>query len=182
MQQQALEHKRLTREKIGKRLALKDPRPNFFQGLITGTGDWRLGREQLENNGEFITMAGSETTASLLGGAVYQLTTNPRVMAKLVDEIIATFKNEGEITLVSAGGLPYLCAVTEESLRTFPPGTNTQPRSTPSEGNVILGDHIPGNIVVGIPHHAMYYTEANFKRAHEFIPERWMNDPEFASD
>ncbi|KAJ3542839.1 hypothetical protein NM208_g3893 [Fusarium decemcellulare] len=182
MQQQALDHKRLTREKVGKRLALKDPRPDFFQGLITGTGDLCLSREQLESNGEVITMAGSETTASLLGGAVYQLTTHPRVMTKLCEEITASFKSEDEITLISAGRLPYLCAVTEESLRTFPPGTNTQPRITPPEGNVILGDHVPGNTVIGIPHRAMYYTESNFKRAHEFIPERWMNDPEFASD
>lgn len=28
----------------------------------------------------------------------------------------------------------------------------------------------------------MYHSESNFKRPFEFIPERWLDDPEFAND
>ena len=67
---------------------------------------------------------------------------------------------------------------------------------------MIRGEHIPGNVshsvhetpsdltlgyqtVLGIPHRAMYLSESNFKRAKEFIPERWLaqeQDTEFAND
>lgn len=37
-------------------------------------------------------------------------------------------------------------------------------------------------VVLGIPQRAMYLSESNFKRAGEFIPERWLGDSEFAGD
>lgn len=36
--------------------------------------------------------------------------------------------------------------------------------------------------VLGIPQRAMFLSESNFKRAKEFIPERWLGDEEFCSD
>lgn len=67
-------------------------------------------------------------------------------MAKIVEELRTSFKSEDEIDMLGVAKLPYLCAVTEECLRTYPPGPNTQPRITPPEGNLILGQHIPGNV------------------------------------
>ena len=67
-------------------------------------------------------------------------------MARLTKELLTAFTSEDEIDMLSVEKLPYLCAVTEESLRIFPPGVNTQPRITPPEGNVVLGEMIPGNV------------------------------------
>lgn len=91
-------------------------------------------------------MAGSETTATALTGATYLLTKNPRALAKLADEVRSSFNDENTIDFTETAKMPYLCAVTEESLRLYPPGPNAQPRITPSGGNIILGEHIPGNV------------------------------------
>lgn len=93
-----------------------------------------------------ITLAGSETTATVLTGATYMLAKNPRVMTKLVTEVENAFADENSIDFVGSASLPYLSAVVDETIRLFPPGPNTQPRITPSGGNMVLGDHIPGNV------------------------------------
>ena len=84
--------------------------------------------------------------ATSLAGATYFIATNPRVKAEVLNELRLTFTSEDEIDLLGVAKLPYLCAVTEECLRMYPPGPNAQPRITPAEGNVILGDRIPGNV------------------------------------
>ena len=97
-------------------------------------------------NAELLILAGSETTASLLAGATYFLATHEAVMSRLTQEVQKSFASEDEIDMLSVDKLPYLCAVTEECLRMFPPAVNAQPRITPPEGNVILGERIPGNV------------------------------------
>ena len=67
-------------------------------------------------------------------------------MTRLSQELQAAFASEDDIDMLSVDKLPYLCAVTEESLRMFPPATNAQPRITPPEGNIVLGERIPGNV------------------------------------
>ena len=93
-----------------------------------------------------LTLAGSETTATSLAGATYLIATHPQVKAKILNELWTTFTSEDQIDLLSVAKLPYLCAVTEECLRVYPPGPNAQPRITPPGGSVILGDRIPGNV------------------------------------
>jgi cytochrome P450 len=93
-----------------------------------------------------LTIAGSETTATALTGATYFLAKDSSVMAKLASEIRSKFEQETDIDLLGVSKLPYLKAVTEEALRMYPPGPNAQPRITPPEGSLILGEHVPGNV------------------------------------
>lgn len=93
-------------------------------------------------------MAGSETTATALTGAIYLLAKNTRVMNKLRDEIRESFTQENAIEFASTDKLPYLCAVIQEALRLYPPGPNTQPRITPAQGNIVLGERLPANVSV----------------------------------
>lgn len=78
--------------------------------------------EELEDTCVQITLAGSETTASLLSGVLYYLLINPSIFETLVKEIRTAFQTEGEITMASTGSLKYELAVIEEGLRIFPPG------------------------------------------------------------
>jgi cytochrome P450 len=78
--------------------------------------------EELEDTCVQITLAGSETTATLLSGIVYYLLKNPSILQKLVEEIRTTFPTEESINMVSTRGLKYELAVIEEVLRIFPPG------------------------------------------------------------
>jgi cytochrome P450 len=87
--------------------------------LNTPTG---MSFEELEDTCVQITLAGSETTASLLSGVTYHLLHNRSILEILVKEIRTSFQNEDEINMVSTSGLKYELAVIEEGLRIFPPG------------------------------------------------------------
>ena len=89
-------------------------------------------------NAETLVVAGSETTPSALSGASYLLTSNPRVLNKLADEVRSYFNEEGEIDLLISAKLPDLDAVIEEVLRIYPPAPNALPRETPPQGDVIF--------------------------------------------
>jgi cytochrome P450 len=78
--------------------------------------------EELEDTCVQITLAGSETTASLLSGVVYQLLKNPSILEQLIKEIRITFPTEDSINMASTSSLKYELAVIEEGLRIFPPG------------------------------------------------------------
>ncbi|KAF9873229.1 hypothetical protein CkaCkLH20_09392 [Colletotrichum karsti] len=179
---QASESKELSKEKVSRRLELQDARLDLVHGMTAGKGGLTLTREELDRNSEGLIIAGSETTATALSGAMYMLTTHPEIMKTLSDEVRSAFASESEINSLNTARLPYLQAVLEETLRFFPPAPNSLPRITPPEGNIVLGDKIPGNTVLSIPHWAMYHSRSNFSRPDEFIPNRWLDDPTFAND
>lgn len=163
-------------------------------------------RDEIYANAGFLTLAGAETTSNSLAVISYMISTNPRVQAQITRELLLAFTCGKEIDMRSAGKLPYLMAVIEETLRFHPPGPNTMYRTTPPDGNWILGDWVPGNVsfmaqcmslvdyeahhvskqtILGIPHRVMYRDERNFTRPDEFIPERWLSNEkggEFAND
>lgn len=43
-------------------------------------------------------------------------------------------------------------------------------------------DSFATQIVLGIPQRAMFLSESNFKRAGNFIPERWLGAAEYEED
>lgn len=130
-------------------------------------------------------VAGSGTAAGGMAGISYLLMRNPEKMAKLCHEIRSTFRNQDEITMLATQKMPYLNAVLEEGMRLYPPVPASVPRWVPANGEVIEGKWVPGGTAVGCPQLACGHSELNFKRAREFIPERWLELPpgsEFAND
>lgn len=91
-------------------------------------------------------MAGSETTATALTGAMYHIAKHREILIRLYNEITHNIASEDEINFISTAKLPYLGAIIHESLRFYPPGPNAQPRITPKQGNYVLGDHLPGYV------------------------------------
>ena len=162
------EHQKVTEEKLEKRLADPLSKPDFITNMLSEKGsivwllhryhsqpdfpvfannhDQKMTRKELSENAVILTLAGSETTASALCGATYLLTQQPIVMAKLQAEVHQTFALETDINLVAVANLPYMRAVTQEALRIYPPGPNSQPRITPPQGNIVLGRFVPGNV------------------------------------
>tara|TARA_R110002003_G_scaffold702_11_gene21165 strand:- start:6678 stop:7217 length:540 start_codon:yes stop_codon:yes gene_type:complete len=74
--------------------------------------------------------------------------------------------------------LPLLDAIITESMRMWPSVFFASQRVTPPEGLSINGHFIPGNMLVQIPPFALYRDPRNFIRPDEFIPERWLDNPE----
>lgn len=97
-----------------------------------------------------LIVAGSETTATLLLGAIFALLTNPDHLQKLTEEVRSSFGHEDEITLLSVQKLSYMLACLDEALRVYPPVPTGMPRVTPPNGAVICGRHIPGNVSVDL--------------------------------
>ncbi|CAG8958605.1 hypothetical protein HYFRA_00009922 [Hymenoscyphus fraxineus] len=180
-------HTKVLREVVDRRLALTTKRHDFVDTMTSKpTKTLYLTREEIFKNAILLTGGGAETTSSSLTGMSYILATRPHIKEAIIKELHQVFASEDEINMRSVAKLSYTGAFIEESMRYYPPGPNTMWRVTPPEGNTILGDFIPGNTVVGIPHRVMYRSEYNFKKADEFHPERWLPEEqrplEFAND
>lgn len=141
-----------------------------------------LSRPEMDSNASIFMLAGTETTATLLSGLTYLLLRNPACMQKLNEEIRSSFSSDEDMTMERLAALPYLAACIKEAFRLYPPVPLSLPRRVPQDGTTIAGNFIPPDTIVGIPQLAMYTSERNFKRASEFLPQRWLGDTEFDGD
>lgn len=142
-------HAEYTKATIGKRLNSTAPHPDrkdFVDYILRYNDEKGMSIPEIERTSEVLILAGSETTATLLSGATFQLLKNPRTMEKLTGIIRSTFKNEDEITFQSTAQVQYLHVVLEESLRMYPPVPEMLPRKTPPGGEMIAGQFVPGNV------------------------------------
>jgi cytochrome P450 len=91
----------------------------FLEALAKDTRDPKLLRDQLLN----ILIAGRDTTASLLSSVFYSLAHNPKVWAKLRNEVVNKFgtikEPKEEITFTSLKDVTYLRYVLDEGKRTL---------------------------------------------------------------
>lgn len=138
--------------------------------------------EELRLTGGILIMAGSETSATCLSGAIYFLLNNPDWMSQLLAELRGTFERESEMSFQSLAPLKCLNSILQESLRMYPPLPVDLPRMTPKEGTTICGTYIPPNTRVGIPMYPAFRSELNFKHPDTFAPSRWLGDEEYAKD
>ncbi|KAH6645040.1 cytochrome P450 [Truncatella angustata] len=172
-------HERLTDQKLKQRLAMGGGKTDFIQGFI----DQNVSFDKLKSNASVIIIAGSETTATLLTGAMFLLATHRNVLEKLNQEVRSRYKDEKDITITSTNGLSYMLACLNEALRCYPPVAWALPRSVPKGGGLIAGQHIPENTIVGIWQWAMFRSPTLFYEPDEFHPERFLRkDPRFVND
>jgi cytochrome P450 len=164
-----------------------------------------MSRQELIGTSGLLIIAGSETTATLLGGVTYFILKTPGAYAKVKEEVRGAFKEASEINLTSTGRLPYLHACLEEALRLYPPVPLALPRRTRPEGDVISGIFVPGNVSnnrlasvlsqisiltsnfktsVAVAQFATYHSTKSFYEPEKFVPERWLPNPptEYAND
>ena len=123
--------------------------------------------------GVSFSFAGSDTTATAIRCAIYQLTRNPQFKAKLFEEI-DNAKLSPMISYAEAIKLPYLAAVIKESLRVHPSISLTFPRHVPKGGATISGRYFPEGCRVGVNPYVLHYQTSVFgDDAEDFNPERW---------
>ncbi|KAI5795730.1 cytochrome P450 [Geopyxis carbonaria] len=158
-------HVEIIREKIARRSESKSMMKDVISHISNNEDSLTQG--EIEANLALITMAGSETSATSLSAASYYLTKNKGAFEKLKAEVRSTFTKEKEITHNSIKNFPYLNAVIKEALRLYPPTPVGLPRRV---------------TVVYMTQYSAYRSPNNFHLPDEFRPERWLDDPEFASD
>jgi cytochrome P450 len=139
---------------------------------------------QLINNATIFINAGTETSTTLLCGAVYYILSNPHVLSKLTQEIRGAATNVQDLNLDLIHNMSYLKACMNESMRIYPPVPGTLTRLVPKGGAYIYGKYVPQGTVVGVSHWAAYHNAANFKYPDEFRPERWIDteDEQYTAD
>jgi len=136
----------------------------------------------IERTCSTMIVAGSETTATLLSGAVYYLLKNPQWMAALCEEIDTAFPTENLISFASTRHAKILNAVIHETLRIYPPVSTSLPRVVPPEGATVCGQFLPPGTHLGIAQYAMYRSSLHFTNPGTFAPERFLGAVEYAKD
>lgn len=129
-----------------------------------------------------LIIAGSETSATLLSGAVYYLIKNPEWLAKVHQELRATFIDESQISFASLSQLKILNAVIQETFRLYPPVPLSLPRVVPEKGATICGTYYPQDTCIGIAQYPAYRSARNFKNPDAYKPERFLDDKEYEDD
>jgi cytochrome P450 len=126
------------------------------------------------------TISGAaDTTASNVTATLFHLLKNPDTLKKLEAEL-----TDAELPEIPAyaevNKLPYLHAVTKESLRVFNASSWPLERLVPAGGVTIAGMYFPEGTSVGCMPAAIHHNAKVFGEDHDvFRPERWLtNDAE----
>ncbi|KAF2967122.1 hypothetical protein GQX73_g6442 [Xylaria multiplex] len=160
--------------KIERRLNFELERPDIMSHVIAGRGKTAFSREETNATFMVLTTAGSETTATVLGGTLNYLVLHPDKLATLSREIREQFDSYENITLDTLRALPYLNAVINEGLRLCPPIPWVLPRRVPAAGETVCGVWLPGGTPVSIQAYTMNRDPTYFHSATSFHPERWL--------
>ncbi|KAL8666884.1 MAG: hypothetical protein Q9202_001124 [Teloschistes flavicans] len=181
--QARIDHGRMSKEKVERRLESTTDRPDFMSYIIRHNGTkGGMSLEELHENSALFIAAGSETTATLLAGAVWSLLKNPMWMQKLKDEVRLKFARAQDIRLQETDKLKILHAVISESFRMYPPALSGQPRVSPPMGDYISGFFVPPKTGVSLNVYAACMSHRNFTSPGTFAPSRWLSDAQYEND
>ena len=114
----------------------------------------------------------------------FQLLANPDKLRKLKDELAAAIPDLNAVpTSAELERLPYLSAVIQEGLRLHAPGTARLQRVAP-DAALLYRDRsaekewsIPAGTAVSMDVRTMNMNSTIFPKPHEFLPERWIDNP-----
>ena len=183
IQEEIISHISHSKDKVDRRRAKESGRHDFMTHILDQIGkEDGLSLAELYANAQTLVMAGSETSATLLAVAGFNLMTNPEKLQKLAYEIRSTFDTESDINFVTISKLPYLNAVINESLRIQPPIPAGIHRFVPPGGGIIDGRFVAEGTDVHVPQWAANHSPDNFRDPDRFVPERWLGDNKYAGD
>lgn len=142
-------------------------RKDMFHYLFNATddvGNPGYSTHELYAEANLLIITGSDTTATTMVGFWFYLLRNPRVYAKLVDEIRRVFKSAEEIHLgPKLTSCDYLGACIDESLRMAPIGCCELPRIV-LPGGLNIGDtHIPEGTHVAVNAWSLVHNQNSSK-------------------
>ncbi|KAL9646458.1 hypothetical protein ABK040_006455 [Willaertia magna] len=147
----------------------------MVETTLNSSEEDKLALEEIRDNVILFFVAGHETTATMLGSAMYCLAKHQEVQERLFDEINQCKKDSTTTSwsdLVTE--LPYLKAFINEVLRLYPPAPQISPKQV-SVDTTLCGYKIPKGTIVNV----------NIVAAHRgnhwgdplvFRPERWLEE------
>ncbi|KAH3953262.1 hypothetical protein HBH70_033540 [Parastagonospora nodorum] len=161
-----------------KRMAHSEIRKDFFHWLFeakdpdTGEG-YTL--TELNAECEVLTVAGSDTTATVLSALFFYLCRNPHVQERLAKEIERAFPSYDDIRSGAAlQSCAYLTAVLHEALRMSTPIAADLHRQVLAGGTTIDGHYLPEGSMVASTSWSLHYNTDYYPEPTKFLPERWI--------
>ncbi|KAF2706474.1 cytochrome P450 [Pleomassaria siparia CBS 279.74] len=181
---QKLAEERLVHLEKNPNCASKTKLPTMFDAMLApdvAKGQVTPSRHDMIADGCLMIAAGTDTTANVLGTVLWNVTQNPDVEAKLVQELKKGMTDR-EVVLSSVElegqGFEYLRAVVKEGLRLAYGVPGTIPRRVPKEGAMLGGRFIPGGTIVSAGIYLQNTDAATFPDPFKFDPQRWLCDAE----
>ncbi|XP_062976573.1 1,25-dihydroxyvitamin D(3) 24-hydroxylase, mitochondrial [Elgaria multicarinata webbii] len=146
-----------------------NPKEDFLCDIYFGS---QLSKKELYAAITELQIAGVETTANSLLWALYNVSCNPDVQAKLLEEIQSVVPAGEDPNGEHLKRMPYLKACLKESMRLTP----SVPFTTRTlDKETVLGDYsLPKGTVLMINSHALGCNEEYFSDWTRFKPERWL--------
>ncbi|KAJ5618243.1 hypothetical protein N7528_006886 [Penicillium herquei] len=125
-------------------------------------------------------VAGSDPTAGIIQGLLFELARNPDQAELIYQELQR--ENETNPKSKSRDYIPkckHLEAAIFETMRMYPSLPSGGHRKTPpTEGITIAGVYIPPDTTISAPRYAISRREDCYIKPNEFIPQRWTTRPE----
>lgn len=179
-------------DRVNRRLGWEVARPDIMSHVIAGNEKGVMTPTEVHATFQTLTLAGSETTATSLSGAMNLILTHTEAYRKLVGEIRGALMKESDITLDAIKDLPFLTACMNEAMRLCPATPFTLPRVVPEGGDLVCGTWVAGGVSTPRPCRcpranssktsvfvlpwAVYRDPNLWHDAAAFHPERWLPD------
>jgi cytochrome P450 len=128
---------------------------------------------------------GHDSTSSTVCYALHLLATNPETLARIRaehDEVFGSDVSAASSILEKnpslANSLPYTTGVLKEAMRLFPPASASRAGKPNEYVTDDQGNHCPtAGVMLFVIHIEMQRSPKYWKRADEFLPERWLVEP-----
>ena len=155
----------------------KDMFHYLFQAKDPETGLSAYSSDELFQEASLLIIAGSDTTTTALAGVVFYLTRNPRVYARLTQEIRTTFPTVDDIhSGTKLRDCRYLRACLDEAMRMSPPVPCELPREVLPGGMEVDGVFVPEGTQIATGTYSLHHNESIFPDPFVYRPERWIVD------
>jgi cytochrome P450 len=139
--------------------------------------------EDLKAETLLVLLAGSDTTATEFQAIMIDVLSNPQVYSKLITEIDAAPLSEIPTYDEALAHCPYYIACVKEAMRLCPAAPNMFPRVVAHGGLQLYGKFAPeGTEITCNPYITHRNKELYGEDAETFRPERWLEDPERATE
>ena len=143
--------------------------------------------EEVKTEAFVLMVAAADTSSAFLGPFVNHVIQNPKVNAKLVQEIQAV-ESAGKLsspvpTVDETNEMPFLIACVKETLRFSPSTPFILPRYVSHGGMEVNGYWVPEGTEIGANPYIVHRDTATFgEDAHLFRPERWLESEDRAKE
>lgn len=157
--------------------AKRDVKGDVFDRLMDS--EVVTSQDKIEGDAIAVIIAGSDTSACVLLFLFYYLVKIPSLQDDLRSEISAM---GGDWHSERLEKLPLLNALIKETMRIYPPLATSGLRTVGPSGLQVGDVFVPPGITIAMPMYSFGRLESCYERASEFLPERWLDQPQMVKN